>query len=246
MNNKIEQESRVWKFTVDIEAGTLTASYDPQHAIDSLQRLFRDLHTFPPERVIKYAAQTGLTHREAEGELIKQRDKDVQICLEHALKIMRDQMGTAIRDTLKTFVIDEIPLQVLRDLNGQTSMGQMRVGRFKGGSRTTRATEDGFGGDGSIAATMEGVAQRYYDLAKERMGAIGRGRPSGSREDYDGESQFLTDLRDAIKKLLSRERRLTKFKVANELVISVKTLNRRLNALQIDFKAEVERQKADI
>jgi hypothetical protein len=241
LNSKAQQESQVWKFRVGIEVGTLTASYDPKHSITWLQRLFTDLHAFTLEEVKDYAAERGLTSLQAREELRKRRDKDVQKCVGRALKIMRAQMRTAIDDALRLFVTEEVPLQVLRDLNGQTSMGKMRLPRFKGGSRSTRATADELGGDGSITAAMEGVAQQYCDKAKERMGVVRRGRPLGSREGYEDEAEFLSDLRDAIKKLITRGRRPTKIEVADELRMSAKTLNRRLATFQIDFKEEVKR-----
>jgi hypothetical protein len=241
LNRKAQQESQVWKFRIGIEAGTLTASYDPKHSIAWLQRLFTDLHTFTSEQLTDYAAQRGLTHLQARGELRKRRDKDVQRCVGHALTIMRAQIRTAIDDALRLFVTGEVPLQVLRDLNGQTSVGKMRLPRFKGGSRSTRATADELGGDGSITAAMEGVAQQYYDKAKERMGVVRRGRPLGSREGYENEAEFLSDLRDGIKKLLTRKHRPTKVEVADELCMSAKTLNRRLATFKIDFQAEVRR-----
>ncbi|HJR06229.1 MAG TPA: hypothetical protein VJ842_02955 [Pyrinomonadaceae bacterium] len=244
MSVEARQESQTWQFTVGIEAGTLTAIYDPKYAEEWLQRLFTDLHQFSFEQVLDHAAKRGLTRRQAGEELRKKQNEDAQKCVAHALIIMREQMRTAIDDALRLYVTEEIPLQVLRDLNGQTSLGNMRLPRFKGKPCPKKATADKFGGDGSIAAAMEGVAQQHYDLAKERMGSVKRGEHAGSRE-YNEKDRFLSDLRDAIKKPLKRGCRVTQTEVADELMLSTKTFRRRLDKFHINFRAEVKQQKMD-
>lgn len=223
-----------WNADVKSDGGILIGSYNSKPAIDLLSRIFTDL--FQLSSTAASLIDEGMSRTEARAEMERLeniRDKEVAKCVSHAQNLLRRQLNSILSDFLYTFVSDAIVLRTIGELNSQTPLGTVRLQRKKGAR---------INNDGSLAAAKELASQRFATLLKDYMDSPARGQ-HGVR-DYSNKKIFVTDLRDAISSLLKRGK-VTRTKVADELIINARTLSRRLKDFGVDFKAEVERQKVD-